>query len=411
MEISAIWWLFFNVISIIFLGFYSMMEMACVSFNKVRLHYYVYRGNKRAQWLNYLLHHPFRLFGTTLIGVNVAMFVGSECAREFHSSLGLNPDLAPLTQVALVVVFAELAPMFAARLYPEYIAMMGAPLVYASAKFLAPALWVIGGISKTLNFLLKGKTAQADFFLSQEELQKILEEKGEPSQTREPQEFNVITQNIFELRHKKAKDVMTPIALVPHLPSNSPILQMKEMIQLTNVDFITIFYKEISNIVGIAFPRDLLRTPDKKRIRDYARAPWFVTEKTPITQILQQFKKNNENVAVILDKKGKAVGLLTLDDLLTEIFGETETTPKKGDKRLFFMERTFPGSMKVGDFNRQFGISLDPNGELTLSQLMSQHLSHHPEEGDGIFIPPIELIAKETSLLEVKAVTVKSRNQ
>jgi len=104
-----------------------MVEMACVSFNKVRLHYYVNQGNRRAIWLNYLLQHPFRLFGTTLIGVNVAMVVGSECSREFHSALGLSPDLAPLSQVIIVVIFAELAPMFAARHYAEHVAMLGAP--------------------------------------------------------------------------------------------------------------------------------------------------------------------------------------------------------------------------------------------------------------------------------------------
>lgn len=179
MTSTALWWLFFNLLSIFLLGFYSMMEMACVSFNKIRLHYYVYKGNKRAKWLNYLLHHPFRLFGTTLIGVNVSMVVGSECAREFHSAVGLDPDLAPLSQVILVVIFGELAPMFAARLFPEYIAMMGVPLIYASAKLLSPALKLIGLISNLVNFFIKGKSHDADIFLSQEELQNILEEQGD----------------------------------------------------------------------------------------------------------------------------------------------------------------------------------------------------------------------------------------
>jgi CBS domain containing-hemolysin-like protein len=385
-----------------------MMEMACVSFNKVRLNYYVSQGNKRAKWLSYLLRHPFRLFGTTLIGVNVAMVVGSECAREFHSSIGLSPDLAPLSQVALVVIFGELAPMFAARHYPEYIAMMGAPMIYASAKVLSPALWLIGWVTKAANFLIKGKTIQTDIFLSQEELQKILEEKGEPMAGGDVQEFNVITRNIFSLRHKKAKEVMTSLDLIPRLPSNATIAQMKELIKRTNADFVTIYYKEFSNIVGIAFPRDLIRIPDNKRVRDYAKPPWFVTENTPLTQLLHQFQRNNENVSVILDKKGKAKGLIALEDLLTEIFGEGIYKPSD-EKSLFFMERTFSGNMKVGEFKEQFDVILDPDPDLTLSQLMTKVLGRHPEEADIIYIEPLELIAKETSLLEVKSVIVKTR--
>ncbi|NGX43310.1 MAG: hypothetical protein K940chlam7_01605, partial [Chlamydiae bacterium] len=293
MAYSAFWWLFFNVLSIIFLAFYSMMEMACVSFNKVRLHYYVNKGNRRAKWLNYLLHHPFRLFGTTLIGVNVAMVAGSECSREFHSAIGLNPGLAPLSQVIIVVIFGELAPMFAARHYAEHVAMLGVPLVYASARILTPALWIIGWITKFANLLVKSKKSRAEMLLSQEELQKILEEHADEPPPTDTQDFNIITENIFRLRHKNAQQVMTPLYQYPRLPSNATIAQMKNIVKRTDADFIMIYYQEYTNIVGIAFPRDLLRIPESHRVRDHSRPPWFVTEQTRLTQILQQFQRNN----------------------------------------------------------------------------------------------------------------------
>jgi len=405
----ALWWLFFNLLATAFLAFYSMVEMACVSFNKVRLQYYVYKGDKRAKWLHYLLDHPFRLFGTTLIGVNVGMVAGSECAREFHSSLGLSPDLAPLSQVAFVVVFGELAPMFAARHYAEDVAMIGSPLVYASARLLTPILWVIGWMTRLANLLFKGQATRSEFFLSKEELQKILEEKGDPlSNGEESQEFNVITRNIFSLRHKTAADVMTPLQRICRLPSHATIAQMKNIVKRTDANSVMIYTKQPTNIVGIAFPRDLLRVADGKRVRDYSRAPWFVTEKTPLATILHQFQRNNKSVAVILDNKGKAKGVFTLDELVAEIFGETRCKPTK-ERALFFLERTFAGDMQVKAFHRQFGVLLDKNENLTLSQLMHERLARHPEEGDSIYIDPFELIAKETSLLDVKSVIVKSR--
>lgn len=202
---------------------------------------------------------------------------------------------------------------------------------------------------------------------------------------------------------------MAPLTHVPIINSNATINQMREIVNRTNVDFVAIYYREFSHIVGIAFPRDLLRIPENKRVRDYAKPPWFVMENTPITQILQQFQRNNESVAVILDKQGRAEGLLTLEDLLREIFGEARYKPAK-EKSVFFMERTFAGSTKVGDFNKQFGTILDEDTEITLSQLMTKVLTHPPEEGDAIYIGPFELNAKETSLLEVKTILVKSRS-
>lgn len=137
-------WKFFLLLILICLvvqGFFAMLEMACVSFNKVRLQYYVSKENKRALWLSYLLHHPALLFGTTLICVNTALVVGSECARRFYDSLGLSPDWAPLSQIFIVLIFAEIAPMFAGRRYAEHVAMLGIPILFFFSIILRPLIW------------------------------------------------------------------------------------------------------------------------------------------------------------------------------------------------------------------------------------------------------------------------------
>lgn len=405
---SALWWFLLNLASLIFLGFYSMIEMACVSFNKVRLHYYVSQGNKRARQIHDLLQHPFRLFGTTLIGVNVAMVIGSEFSREFYHAIGLSPNIAPLTQVAIVIVFGELAPMFAARHFAENVAMMGAPLLYLSSKMLTPVLWLIGIISKLTNFIFHQKSANGNIFLSQEELLVILEEHGEEPLTKSSQDFNTISQNIFLLRNKDATQCMNPLQQYSCLPSNATIGQMKNLIKKTNADFVLVYSREVQNIVGIAFPRDLLRTPDNKRVRDYAKGPWFATEHTPLTQILEQFQRNNQIAAVILDSRGKAKGIITLDDILAEIFDEAAFRSQKS-KPAFVIDRTFPGTMTVEEFNKQFHVILDADEQLTLAELMSKLLGRQPEEGESALTNNFELTAVETSLLEVKEVNIKSR--
>ena len=121
-------------------AFFSMMEMSCVSFNKVRLQYYVSKGNIRAKWISELLNSPAKLFGTTLIGVNAALQFGSECARQFYQSLGLSPDWAALSQIFLVLILAELAPMFAARRYAEHVCMLGIPIIYVFSKVMVPLI-------------------------------------------------------------------------------------------------------------------------------------------------------------------------------------------------------------------------------------------------------------------------------
>lgn len=385
-----------------------MMEMACVSFNKVRLHYYVQQGDARAQKLHYLLHHPFRLFGTTLIGVNVAMVISSECAREFHSALGLSPDLAPLSQVVLVVIFGELAPMFAARHYAENVAMIGIPYIYTTARLLTPVLWVIGWVSKLMNYLSQNKSEKVNIFLSQEELQKILEEHEEEPIQSQSHEMNLITQNIFQLKHKSAKNIMIPLHAIPRLPSNATVGQMKKLVKQTNADFVLIYYKDYKQIVGTAFPRDYLRILDSKRARDYTRQPWFITETTPLTKILQQFQRNNQSVAIILDKQGQASGLITLNDLLSKIFGDAQT-PRSKEQISLILERTLSGGLTVEKFNRQFSVHLDEDPFLTLSEVMIKNLGRLPEKNEVVIIGSFEIKAKELSLSDVKKITIKTK--
>ncbi len=184
--------------------------MAIVSFNKVRLQYYVAKGNQRALWINWLLHNPGRLLGTTLLGVNIAMQVGSECSRQLYQALDIGADFAPITQILLVLICAELAPIFAARRYSEHMAMLGVPLVYASAKIMTPLIWVISEVSRIANRLVVGEERQNRLFLSIDELLAVLEDESEDPEV-EGDELNFLVRNIFSLRTKIASDIMEPI--------------------------------------------------------------------------------------------------------------------------------------------------------------------------------------------------------
>ena len=110
--------LFYAILVLIFLlieGYFCMVEMGAISYNPIRLQYAISRGDRRSIWLSHLLQKPSRLFGTTIVGVNTALQFGSESSRRLYASLGWDPDLAPLTQVVIVLLFAEFIPMFAGR--------------------------------------------------------------------------------------------------------------------------------------------------------------------------------------------------------------------------------------------------------------------------------------------------------
>jgi CBS domain containing-hemolysin-like protein len=401
-------WEFFLVIIVICLivqGFFAMIEMASVSFNKVRLQYYVSKNNRRAIWLNNLLQHPGRLFGTALICINTALQVGSEASRRCYDALHLNPDLAPLTQVFVVLIFAEIAPLFAGRRYAEHAAMIGVPILYGMSFLLRPMIWLFDGFCRVVHKLI-GSSDKAGLYLSREELQKILEEN-------EGEEINTIAAQIFTLRNMTAKELMQPINSVQLIPSICTIGEMRALLNSRFSPFAPIFHKNPENIVAISYPRDLLRLPENKKVRDYARAPWFITEKDSIMTILRQFRRNNQSVAIVLDEKGLARGILTLDEIIDEIFGFSDNWMSYEDMvprvHHVVVDRTFPGDTQIEEFNKTYKVHLDSQGVETLEELVTHLLGHAPSIGESVRIDQFELTVEEASLLGgAKSIAVRT---
>jgi CBS domain containing-hemolysin-like protein len=403
---SHTWHFYLTIIlsCLVIQGFFAMAEMACVSFNKVRLQYYVSKNNRRAIWLNDLLQHPGRLFGTALICINTALQVGSEASRRFYDSLHLSPDWAPLSQIFIVLIFAEIAPLFAGRRYAEHAAMISVPVLYAFSFVLRPVIWLFDGFCRIVHRLI-GSSEKAGLYLSREELQKILEEKDE-------EEFNTIASHIFALRNMTAKELMQPIDSVQLIPSICTVSEMRSLLNSRYSPAVPIYHKEPENIIAIAYPRDLLRLQENKKVRDYSRAPWFITENDSIMAILRQFRRNNQSVAIVLNEAGLARGILTLDEIIDEIFGLSdswmsfeEMVPRAHH---VVVERTFPGDTKIDEFNKTYHVHLDPHGVETLEELVTKLLGHAPAVGETVRIDQFELTIEEASLLGAMSIAVRT---
>jgi len=389
-------------------GFFSMMEMASVSFHKVRLLYYSSKKNKRALWLKFLLDRPSRLFGTTLIIVNTVLQIGSEAARRFYESLHMSPDWAPITQTLIVVILGELAPLFAARRHSEQVALFGSPILYFFSRVLSPIIWFLDLISRRINQML-GKEKTANVFLSKEEIKRAFEErKGSKS---DKSHVDVIVDHIFSLKNKKASELMRPLDEAHLVSSPSIVGEVIDLLSWDFVDFIPIYHRSFQNIIGIAYPTDLIKAEGQDRITSFSRSPWFVTEDDFILNLLKQFRFNNQRIAVVLNKNGKAEGFITLDRIVNEIFGpkvEFSVSEEKVLRSKAMVERTLSGDMTLEEFNSEFHAHLTHEDAVTISDLITSAVQHPPSEGEVVYVDQFEFIVKEQTLMGVKTVIVKT---
>ncbi len=411
MEQSWKFFLFMTFFCLIAQAFFAMVEMACVSFNKVRLQYYVSKNRKRAIWVRNLIARPALLFGTSMLGVNTAMLLGSECARRFYLSLDLSPDWAALSQVVLVVVLGEISPMFAGRRYAESAAMLGIGILYGVSIVLRPVIWGFNLLCEWINRLTKAPK-EGGFLLTREELQKVLEERDDITVSTSPREFDTVVQNIFSLKNKTAQELMQPLKLVPNVASFCTVGEIRSLLASGGLKFLSVYHRDPKNIVGIVYPRDLLRERDEKKGGECAKQPWFITQNSSILEILKQFRYNNQIVAIVLGPSGQAVGMLTLDEIIDEIFGQTDLWSSIDESisahRHIVVDRTFSGDTLLADLKARYHIELHFQDAMTLEELCEQILGHIPAKGDAVKIGHFELTVEEAPLLGVKMIAVRT---
>jgi putative hemolysin len=301
--------------------------------------------------------------------------------------------------VPLVIMFAELAPLFAARRHPEQAAMTLIPFMMLFSKLLLPFTWAVNALTSALHRLM-GKSGELPLFLSRDEVRMAFEkEEGHVS------EFDQTAGQIFLLKNLTAAELMMPLQSASLAPSTATLAEARHVLSVHAVPILPIYHRQIHNIVGVIQLRELFGLQEHQKILDAARAPWFVTRDTTVLQLLEQFRRNNQSLAVILGAEGEAIGILTLDQILSEIFGEE---PPPIDEPLGYIERTLSGDMSVAEFNRQFSAHLPEGKGDTLSDLLLAELGHLPVKDETLRIQDLEFTVDEPTLMGVKTLSVRT---
>lgn len=399
---TALLWLGINVLCILIQGFYSMMEMACVSFNRVCLQYYLTKDHKKARYINFLIRRPYRLFGTVMLGVNVALQIGSESARNCYKALGLPPDYALFTQIFLVVIFAELLPLTISRKIPEKLALWGAPILYYSHYIFYPFIQLIGGLIEGLYYILHVKKEKLTSTLSRDEFQKALETHHEE------QDFNAIATNIFSLSATSAEQVCQHLDQTTMLPSTANVADLCHVIQNNDTEFVPVYHEARKNVIGIALPKNFVDKDLKTPLVHHLLSPWFITAKSKLIHILKEFRENRSTVAIVLNSSGEPMGILSLSSIFKILFNTSNIAQLK-TKIVSLIERTFPGNTPLTEIQKELGIELTQHdGVETLAQLIHQLLDISPEIGATVTTDNLLFEIKEVSLSEIKSISIKN---
>ena len=328
---------------IIIQGFFANSEMAMISSNKIRVQYLAKKGNKKAIIIESFLSKPENLFGTTLIGINLATVLASAIADfYFHNYLiKFMPRINEIVSIELLIliimeplilIFGELFPMSIARKYPTTTSLNNAIGIKVCYIILAPLILISSYISKIIGKLLKNKKSNFNSITTRDEL-KILVTGKFANINNKTQKY---IKELFTINNLVAEDVMIHLNNVKAINTESTIADLKILINKTNHSRIPVFKKDIFNIIGTVHATNILGADEKDLIMHYSDKLYIVPSSKPIFQILSELKRNRKYMGIVVDEYGAVCGIITLQDILKELVGDINDefdTPKEKKNR------------------------------------------------------------------------------
>ncbi len=425
----------FNLFLIVFLllanGFFVASEFALVSVRHTRINQLANEGNSTAKLTSYALKELDKYIAATQLGITIASiglgWVGeATLARLIHPLFDFLPYVSNTiathtVAVALAfvlitfmhVVIGELMPKSVALQFPEKTTLfVTRPLVFV-AKLFTPFIFLLNGFGNLLLKLLKIPPAsQLHSVHTEEELDMIIDASYKGGVLNETESF--LLKNTLKFTDLTAKQIMVPRCDVVSISVDIPVEELKEIILENQYTRYPVYDGSIDNITGILHVKDLYSKKMKDEefsISDILRKPLFVTETMTTDSLLKNFKNNKTEIAIVIDEFGGMSGIISLEDVLEEVFGDVQDEfdeEEKDIKKVADEKYIVNGLLRIDEFFEYFSIHQQEDEVETICGLVQKLLGRLAKMNDEVLIDGYRLKVVELKGRRIKKLLVET---
>jgi len=308
--------------------FFAVAEISIIALSKIRLRHMVSQGIKKARSIQNLVTKMDKFITAILIGndfVNTAIsaIVTAACIPIFGYSWGTL--IATFVTTFFLLIFCEITPKVLATKHTEKLALLSAPIMEGLIKGLGPLINFLTGITSSILRLFNIDTTKRSPLITEEELRLMIEVGKEEGVLSE--EEKKMLHRIFEFGDTKVKDVMVPAQKMVAVNLKSTSEELLNIFVEEGHARLPVYKDNINNVVGVIYAHDLLyilRDKGLFLLEDLVHEPYFVPESMRVNELLAKFQSEKIQIAIVADNSKKALGLVTLEDLIEEIVGELE---------------------------------------------------------------------------------------
>ena len=323
------------IICLIMSAFFSGMEIAFVSCNRVFLEIEKNKSGIIAKVLKYITYSPSKFITAMLVGNNFCLviygiFMGDKIIDILFSNLIKVPLpfdillIQTLISTVIILITAEFLPKVFFQLYAnQMIKYFALPSAIFYTFFMPISLLILKVTDNFLKVFFNSKSDKIQLTFSKNELGEYIEEQVEAVENKDQLDSEIeFFQNALEFSDTKVREVMIPRAEIIGVNKSQTILELSSLFESTGYSKIPVYNENIDDIIGFVHAFELLKKP--KSISEILLPIEYVHEPNLITEVLKTLTIKRKTIAVVLDEYGGTAGLLTVEDIVEELFGEIE---------------------------------------------------------------------------------------
>lgn len=405
-----------------FSALFSGLEIAFISASRLKME--LDKKQSKAKWLFSIYNSPSKLIASLLLGNNISLvFYGFAVSKvlqqpiqHFLGSLSTNELLILFIQTILSTIFiliiAEFLPKIIFQKNPNrFLMLMSVPLFLIYYLFL-PIISFINLIAKGLFRVFNLHLKDEEYRLSPLELNDFVQEitdKKEEGVLGEQEK--TLFKNAIEFRNVKIRECMVPRTEIFALEINESVDELQKVLTESGHSKILIYKENIDNIIGYVHAFDIFSNP--KDISSILKQNPIIPESMLANHVLTLFIKQNKSIAVVVDEFGGTSGIVTLEDIMEEIFGEIEDEFDKGiliEKNPAENVYVFSGRIEIDYINEKYKIDLPESEEYeTLAGFIIHEYGSIPKENDNLNFDNfrVEVIKASETRIELIKLHVK----
>ena len=353
--------------------------------NKVKLRN-LSKDAKGARRALKLLQRPDILLSSILISNNFANILASAIVTIMMIDyFNGNVLLGSIILTLVILIFSEITPKTIASVYPESFATKSSWMLKILVVLLKPLVWLTNIVSsrllKILNVDPLGSATNDN--LNSDELRTLLDEHGDliPEQSRE------MLSSILGMEELTVEDIMTPHAEIIGIDITHSLVEAQKIIESSYYSRLPVFKKSIDNIIGMLHLKDSYQFIEALEagldVKNILLETTFISQSTTISTQLNKFQQQDNNLSLVVDEYGEIQGLLTLEDIFTEIVGKFGAAKAELEKE--FLKKKdgsviADGNSKIRELNNFMDWDIDEDGSKTINGAITDYLDQIPQE-------------------------------